>query len=194
MDAPVDDLDEQLRVAKWRLMIAQRTLAETKREKRCINLPKLLQEIIGEAGRAVKAELDAELSKLKRLEFTRRYRALPAIKQKRNQRLCERRKSDPLFKMRINIRTRIYSVFKRNGLTKSETTFAILGCDFQVAKEWLESQFKEGMSWANIGEWHIDHKKPLALAGTEQELIKLCHYTNLQPLWALDNFKKGTKH
>ena len=49
------------------------------------------------------------------------------------------------------------------------------------------------MSWENHGEWHIDHKKPLASAKTEEELKKLCHYTNLQPLWALDNIRKGAK-
>ena len=49
------------------------------------------------------------------------------------------------------------------------------------------------MNWDNHGEWHIDHKIPLSSAKTEKELIGLCHYTNLQPLWALDNLKKGNK-
>jgi hypothetical protein len=198
MGAPIDDLDEQLRVAKWRLMIAQRDLALLKRNKQCVNLPKLLQKLIGDAARSALAECNSmwrkESRRESRLEYTRRYRLEPNKKQRRNEQLRERRKSDPLFKMRLNIRTRIYVVFKRNGMVKTKKTFDILGCDFQVAREWLESQFSEGMTWDNIGQWHIDHKKPLALAQTEAELIELCHYKNLQPLWALDNLKKGIKH
>jgi len=57
----------------------------------------------------------------------------------------------------------------------------------------LEHQFKEGMNWDNQGKWHIDHIIPLSSGNTEEEIIKLCHYTNLQPLWAIDNMKKGSK-
>jgi hypothetical protein len=49
------------------------------------------------------------------------------------------------------------------------------------------------MSWDNYGEWHIDHIIPLASADTEEEVLKLYHYTNLQPLWAIDNIRKGSK-
>jgi hypothetical protein len=49
------------------------------------------------------------------------------------------------------------------------------------------------MSWDNYGEWHVDHMMSLAMAKSKHEAEKLCHYTNLQPLWAKDNLKKGTK-
>jgi len=49
------------------------------------------------------------------------------------------------------------------------------------------------MSWDNYGEWHIDHIIPLCSATTVEELEKLCHYTNLQPLWAEENLFKGGK-
>jgi hypothetical protein len=49
------------------------------------------------------------------------------------------------------------------------------------------------MNWSNRNLWHIDHIIPLASAKTEEEMIKLCHYTNLQPLWAIENMSKGSK-
>jgi hypothetical protein len=49
------------------------------------------------------------------------------------------------------------------------------------------------MTWSNMGEWHIDHIKPLATAKTEKDVYELNHYTNLQPLWAKDNLSKGAK-
>ena len=60
-------------------------------------------------------------------------------------------------------------------------------------KDFVISQFKNGMSWDNHGDWHIDHIIPLSLATTEEEMIKLCHYTNLQPLWAEDNLTNSNK-
>ena len=69
----------------------------------------------------------------------------------------------------------------------------ILGCDWITAHNYLECRFTEGMNWNNYGEWHIDHIIPLASAKSNEELITLCHYTNLQPLWAFDNLSKGSK-
>ena len=49
------------------------------------------------------------------------------------------------------------------------------------------------MSWENAGQWHYDHIYPVSLAKDEEELIRLNHYTNFQPLWAEDNLRKGSK-
>ncbi len=60
---------------------------------------------------------------------------------------------------------------------------------------WLEKQFKSGMTWENRSLWHIDHKRPVSSFDlTKPEEQKLCfHYTNLQPLWAVENLRKSAK-
>ena len=70
-----------------------------------------------------------------------------------------------------------------------------MGCSIESLISHLESQFKDGMSWDNYGYygWHIDHIIPLSSVSSEDEVYKLCHYTNLQPLWAEDNLKKSNK-
>ena len=100
-------------------------------------------------------------------------------------------KATPLLKLKKNLRGRITDAFKVSFWTKNNTTKKMLGCNFETAHKHLERQFTKCMSWENHGEWHIDHIIPLASAQTEEELIKLCHYTNLQPLWAIDNLMKG---
>jgi hypothetical protein len=69
----------------------------------------------------------------------------------------------------------------------------ILGDTFDNVRLHIERQFKEGMSWSNFGEWHIDHIVPLASGNNNDEWIKLNHYTNLQPLWAKENLQKGAR-
>ena len=108
-----------------------------------------------------------------------------------NARRRERRKTDSLYKMKHNLRKRTYEAFSRKGYSKTSKTQEMLGVDWEIAKAHIERQFTKGMNWSNQGEWHIDHIIPLASANTEEELKKLCHYTNLQPLWAEDNLSKS---
>ena len=93
------------------------------------------------------------------------------------------------------MRDRLNQYFKYNTFNKNNTTFDIIGCSPQFLKEYLEKQFVIGMSWENhsLYGWHIDHIIPLSSAKTEDELYTLCHYTNLQPLWAKDNLEKSNK-
>ena len=89
------------------------------------------------------------------------------------------------------IRQSVRKSFKRSGYTKKSKTYNILGNDWGIIKEHFELLFQPGMSWNNYGEWEIDHIIPLSKAKNEDDVIKLCHYTNLQPLWKLDNRLKG---
>jgi len=101
----------------------------------------------------------------------------------------KRLKNDILFKLQRNVRIRINKFIKN----KKESSSEIVSCSYLFLKKYLEEKFKDGMSWDNHGNWHIDHIIPLSSAKTEEEIYKLCHYTNLQPLWAEDNLKKGNK-
>lgn len=94
--------------------------------------------------------------------------------------------------MKKNIRDRIRQYL--TGENKSKRTFDIIGLDKENFKSYIEDKFTEGMSWENYGEWHLDHIKPLCLSENEEDLIKLNHYTNLQPLWSEDNIKKNRKY
>jgi hypothetical protein len=107
----------------------------------------------------------------------------------------ERIKTDPLYKLECNVRNRIYDFLKGRDLQKNNKTFKIVGCTPKDLKKYIENKFTEGMNWENYGYygWHIDHILPLDSAKNENEIYKLCHYTNLQPLWKDDNFKKGKK-
>jgi len=83
------------------------------------------------------------------------------------------------------------------GGAKENKTVELLGCSIEECKSYLESKFIEGMSWDNHGlyGWHIDHIIPCAsfdLTDPAQQQ-KCFHYTNLQPLWAEENLKKGCK-
>ena len=110
-----------------------------------------------------------------------------------NKYMRNRMKIDPLFKLQSVLRSRINNAFKSSTWDKNTKTHLTLGCDYLTAFKHLERKFTIGMNWENQGEWHIDHVIPLSSATTKEELIKLCHYTNLQPLWAFDNLSKGNK-
>jgi hypothetical protein len=104
-----------------------------------------------------------------------------------------RRKNDPLFKLITNLRNRVNLSFRRNGYTKKSKTYGILGCSYDEFKTYLENKFVDNMNWSNQGEWHLDHIIPVSSGRNENEIIKLNHYTNFQPLWGIDNLIKGNK-
>ena len=113
------------------------------------------------------------------------------IKEQKKHYQANRRKSDTLYKLKHNIRNLILKSIHQHGYTKQSKTHEILGCSYQEFKTHIEQQFTEGMSWDNRHLWHLDHIIPISLGLTEQEILALNHYTNLQPLWAEDNLSKG---
>ena len=102
----------------------------------------------------------------------------------------QRRMKDPIFVLTRRLRNGIYRSLRTN---KTKCSLDILGCTQEEFKIHIESQFTEGMSWDRLSEIHIDHILPISSAQTIEELYKLNHYTNLQPLWAKDNLSKYNK-
>lgn len=109
-----------------------------------------------------------------------------------------RLKTDKLFKLSLNLRNLIRKSIKVNGYSKISKTNTILGCSFEEFKNHLESKFESWMTWDNHGNWNgipcelniawdIDHIIPTSSAKTEEELLKLNHYSNLQPLCSYTN-------
>ncbi len=115
-----------------------------------------------------------------RNEYNRKYRK-------------NRRQVDKMFGIKENMRARFKFELAKRGEKQSTKTNKYLGCTWEFLRGYLASKFTDGMSWDNYGDWHVDHIIPLASARTKDELIKLCHYSNLQPLWAFDNLSKGAK-
>lgn len=104
----------------------------------------------------------------------------------------KRRKKFTVVKLIDNVRRRINIAIKN----KTKHSIEYLGIDIESYKKYLEDLFQQGMSWENYGlyGWHIDHIVPLSSAKNIQELEKLFHYTNTQPLWAKDNLSKSNHH
>jgi len=110
---------------------------------------------------------------------------------------------DTLFKLKKIIGAHIRKTLKNNGCDKKSKTHHILGCSFEEFKSYLESKFESWMNWNNYGKyngelnhgWDIDHIIPTSSAETEVDILRLNHYTNLQPLCSKINrdIKKG-KH
>ena len=103
-----------------------------------------------------------------------------------------KRREDVKNRIRLNLGTRLYlAVQKKHG-----NTMELTGCSKDELFTHLESKFIDGMNWENYGVWHIDHIKPCASFDlTDPEEQKKCfHWTNLQPLWAIDNMRKGANY
>jgi hypothetical protein len=101
--------------------------------------------------------------------------------------------ADINFRLRVLLRARLLQSVKTDA--KAGSAVKDLGCTIPEFKDYLESKFTLGMTWENIGDWHIDHIQPLSKYNLEdvEQFKEACHYTNLQPLWKEDNLKKSDK-
>lgn len=132
-------------------------------------------------------------TKEERAAYQKYYRQFNKLRIASRRKIYEskQREEKPELRIKSALRQRIRRVLK--GKSKSASTMTLIGCSIDELKIHLQKQFKSNMSWSNYGLWHIDHIKPCAsfdlLVPREQE--KCFHYSNLQPLWAIENLEKG---
>lgn len=126
---------------------------------------------------ALASKLWVENNKERMDEWTKQYRSQPNVI------LADRSRS------------RLNSALKAQGISKTQSTFDVIGCTQMFLVYHIENQFLDGMSWDNKGDWQVDHRFPLsAFDLSNNEEMKLAnHYSNLQPLWKFDNISKKDK-
>jgi len=108
---------------------------------------------------------------------------------------ANKRKTDTAYRMLLNIRSRICIAVKKSNSHKSNGTTKLIGCTVPELRIHLSEQFVDGMTWENYGQWHIDHIIPCSFFNLNdpEEQRECFHFSNLQPLWAIDNLRKGAK-
>lgn len=124
-------------------------------------------------------------NKEKKLEYQKKYASLnkERISAYKMEYQRNRRRTDNVYKLKYVVGRLIRNSLKCKGLSKNKKSIEILGCSIEFFKIYIEEQFIDNMSWDNYGTyWDIDHRIPLSTAVTEEQVLKLNHYTNLQPL------------
>lgn len=137
----------------------------------------------------------------KKREYNQRYFSTEKGKKTRSKNMSNYRLTNLKYRLALQMRNRVNEFLKIKQITKKNKTFEYVGCTPSELKSHLEKKFynnpetNEPMTWMNwtIDGWHIDHKDPLNQAKNEEDAKRLCHYTNLQPMWAKENLKKGSK-
>lgn len=111
----------------------------------------------------------------------------------------KKRQTDELWLLKEQIRSHVGRAFREAGITKDSKTFEILGCTAEEFKQYIESKFEPWMSWDNRSRgnsqivteekqyWDLDHIIPLTEAKTKEDVLRLSHYTNFQPLCSYYN-------
>ena len=125
----------------------------------------------------------------------REYSQRPEVRNRRREQMRYKFKHNPIFRIKSNIRSRLYLYVQRGLAKKTLPTGILIGCSWEFLKNHLEQQYKPNMNWDNYGKWHIDHHKAMAKFDLfkEEELLECCNYSNLRPLWAEENMRKGAR-
>ena len=135
-------------------------------------------------------EANKERVRLNRKAYNEAHRAENAAYMRKRIRQCVNAR------LRANLRARVYGALFLSGNRKTDSTARLVGCDISYLKLHIQSKFKDGMAWNNYGKlWEIDHIRPCASfnLSDEKERLECFHWSNLQPLWKLQNRSKGSR-
>lgn len=101
------------------------------------------------------------------------------------------------YRLKHNLRSRVGAALRAQRASKNWNLLNIVGCSTTELMAHLETQFQPGMTWENwaFDGWHIDHIRPCASFDLtdEAQQLECFHFSNLQPLWAVDNLTKSDK-
>lgn len=170
---------------------------DTVREKRLVDIRELDRLVrcgeiqIYKPGK--KSQLSDEERQAHKRESAKKYRE--NHREQINDYVYNRKQNDPVFKLSSQVRNTIYQSFARTGNVKAERCEKITGLSQDELIKHLTATYKStyGKEWDGKETVHIDHITPLSTAKTEDDVMQLCHYTNLQLLKAEDNLAKSNK-
>lgn len=137
-----------------------------------------------------------EANRDKAIEASMRWRAenLGAYRDRQREYQASRREADDDFRFTNAVRSLIGGALRRGGASKSASSESLLGCTLEEFRAHIAGQFVDGMTWANYGDWHLDHVQPCASFDltTEEGRLACMHWSNWRPLWASENISKGS--
>ena len=175
--------EEALTRAKERSRISALKAYHARGDARLIRLPARRKSLESAMRRVINQKQKFQASELDRLIKTAN-----SVVKKRKRHIQARL-------MRI-LRRRFQKAF-RYGANYSKTMRRLVGCSLDELRRHLEGLWQPGMTWQNYGfeGWHIDHRKPCASFDLREESQRreCFHYSNLQPLWAKQNFDNRDK-
>lgn len=136
-----------------------------------------------------------EVYQEKAKENSKRHRKKPGVLEEIKRKENERYATEPIYRLIKNTRSMLAYAFRKKKSKKKNSSEEILGMNFEEFTKYLLDTFKNkyGRDWDGVEKVHIDHIIPLAAAETEDDVLKLCHYSNLQLLLAKDNLSKSDK-
>ena len=132
----------------------------------------------------------------KRKDYLRHYFKSEKYKKYVNKHNKIKRVISPQFRLSQLLRGRVRGILRKKKAKKTNSTLILLGCTIKELISHFDKKFKKGMNWSNMNKWHIDHIKPISSfdLSNPEEQKKCFHFSNLQPLWAKENLKKGSKY
>ncbi len=133
---------------------------------------------------------DPETYRRRAIEYQKNNRQ--SVYERQRKWVKKKRETDSNYKIKVNLRRRLNKALR--GQVKSGSAIKDLGCTVEFFKDWISEKFTNEMTWENYGTvWHIDHITPLSCfdLSVRQQVLKAVHYTNLQPLLASENIRKG---
>lgn len=110
---------------------------------------------------------------------------------------CSRRwrdrldRQNPAEMVRQRLSNRLREMTLKHRGRKTSSILSYIGCDIEVLRSHIESQFRDGMTWDNYGVsgWHLDHLIPCSFFNlTKEDHIRVCfNWQNIRPLSSKDN-------